>query len=175
MCYKILILPLMMPFFSDESSCHQTGDKHLTRAEAVGADGPFRVVWTDVTLLPLLFWKRWIRQRWTFVLWPEGMEDQTGDAATRASFLGWLLFLFKATAVRAADTRVHSFFRRPSLFVCFFNLWMTEVHLMLILQRLPIFEKERLLVWKSITNSNNKTHLIFLERSHCASRCLLPW
>lgn len=95
-------------FFSHESSCPQTGAELLTRAKAVGADGPFGVVWADVTLLPLLLWKRWIGQRWAFVLWPEGMEDQTWDAAAGASFLRWLLFLFKATSVRAADTHLNS-------------------------------------------------------------------
>ncbi len=89
-----------------EPSCPQTGAELLTRAKAVGADGPFGVVWTDVTLPPILLGKRWIRQKRAFVLWSEGMEDQTRDAAAGASFLWWLLFLFKATSVRAAGRDV---------------------------------------------------------------------
>ena len=51
-----MLLNVSETFFliSEFSSCPQTGAELLTRAEAVGADGPLGVVGAHVALLPLL-------------------------------------------------------------------------------------------------------------------------
>lgn len=72
--------------------------KPLTRAKAVGADGPFWVVRAHVTLLPLLLWERGIGQGQAFVFRERMMENQTWDATARASFLWWFLGLSQTIA-----------------------------------------------------------------------------
>lgn len=72
---------------------------HLTRAEAVGADGPFGVVWAEVTLFPLLLRELWVRQGGGFVFGSEGMQHQARDAAAGTSALRRLLFLLKINPI----------------------------------------------------------------------------
>lgn len=133
----------------------------LTWAEAVAADGPFGVVWAHVTLLALLLGERWIWQRGPFVLWPERMEDQTWDAAAGASFFRRLPLLFK-TAYQSDPHRTTA--------QILSTLWQVEkcLHLVLCIS----FQATD----STCKNQCRKTHLIFLERSHCASqRVFFPW
>ena len=140
-----------------ELSCPWTGLQCLTRAKAVVADGSLGVVGADVTLLAILLWKRWIGLRWSFVLWAKRMEDQAWDATARASLLWRLLFLFRVTSVRATGRDM---------------LWFSG-------STPPLISIFFLITWNylldSTHSSNNMTHLIFLERSHCASQSVFLW
>lgn len=138
-------------------SCLQPGDKCLTWAEAVAADCPFGVVWAHVALLALLLWERWIWQRGAFVLWPEGMEDQTWDAAAGASFLGRLPLLFNTDILQILS-------------------WTTaQIHFTFVAGGKKVFAFSPPCLfpdnWLDMQKSEcRKTNLVFLEWSHCASR-----
>lgn len=100
--------------------------KNLTWTEAVAADGSFGVFWAHITLLALLLGERWIWQRGAFVLWPEWMENQTWDAAARASLFRRLPLLLETQDICQIPSRTSSQIS--------FTLWQVATSSQLVLQ-----------------------------------------